>query len=677
MGVQGLTSYMEENRRLFFKDLKLSNTTLVIDGCSLYFRLYFTSGLDQQRGGDYDSFANLIQQFFEALSTCNIRPFVLLDGGIDYTNKKFPTLIQRAKSKIKEADALSRGSHGSILPLLTREVFKQVLYSLHVPFIQCVAEADWEIACLANQWNCAVLTMDSDFYVFDLKGGYLPFGFFQWQNIGVCQKTSERYIPALHFSINKFCARFNHMNKELLPLFAVMAGNDYTSAGSMETFFSRVTFPQSGQPAYSRTQARIDNLLHWLSQFTGPEQAMDAVLQVVGDSARDITRALLSAGMQEYKLSHSNLERYFTHGAAVTNLPEPVRALPDWLRAGLSSGRLPSFVLDVLVLQRTILIVQVENCRLPSSHAASLPIRQVLYGLLLDGHRKPLQGRGSKQRKAASANEGSPLHSVQEFDRQSLDLSGSHVQAVLPRGLQQLPLEKMNEVPLPVRLQVLLETLGVDESIATAVLPHLSLPVCVTCYWLSSCKPKPDLQMVQALLLGIVYGELCRLGGNQRGPAAGYPGVGAVCDRLGRLRVRAGERKGLDLDVAHAYSQWQSCLWMSFYLNQLLCCPLPEPECTWLYSGTFAHRAVKEMKGGSTPEALLAGAPFPTQLYSAIQGAVWRSVGAGFFASSSGKKRRGRRQYNVGGATQRPPPTQGVVNRFALLTFDDDNSVEV
>ncbi|KAJ8268287.1 hypothetical protein COCON_G00134590 [Conger conger] len=653
MGVHGLTSYIEENGKQFFKDLKLRNTTLVIDGCSLFFRLYFTSGLDQQHGGDYESFANLIQQFFEALSMCNIRPFVLLDGGIDYTNKKFPTLVQRAQKKIKEADALSRGSHGSILPLLTRQVFKQVLYSLHVPFIQCVAEADWEIACLANQWNCAVLTMDSDFYIFDLKGGYLPFAFFQWQNVGMCQKTSERYIPASHFSINKFCSRFHHMNKELLPLFAVMAGNDYTSPGSMDKFFSRVVFSQVAQPAHSRTHARIDGLLHWLSQFSGPQKAMDAVLQILGNSDPSINRDLLSSGVQEYKLSHSNLARYFTHGAAVTNLPEPVRHLPEWLLAGLTSGRLPSFILDVLVLQRSLLIVQVENCRLPSSHTTSLPIRQVLYGLLLDGNRKLLQGHGSKQRKSTNPTEGSPLYRVQEFDRHGLNLRGSPVQAVLPRGIQQLSLDKLNEVPLPVRLQVLLETLGVDEFIATALPPHLSLPVCVTCYWITSSEPKPNLQMVQALLLGIVYGELCRLGGSQRGPAAEYPGVRAVCDRLGRLRVRANERRGPDLDVAHAYSQWQSCLWMSIYLNQLLCCPLPEPECAWLYSGTFVHGAVVEMKRNSTPEDLLMGAPFPAQLYRDIQVAVQRSVGADFFRPPSRKRVNASKEVQGVGATQR------------------------
>lgn len=89
---------------------------------------------------------------------------------MDPSDKKFPTLRQRLQSKIKEADSISRGRNGSILPILTRNVFIQVLLQRGIPLVQCPAEADWEIACLARQWNCPVLSNDSDFYIFDLPG---------------------------------------------------------------------------------------------------------------------------------------------------------------------------------------------------------------------------------------------------------------------------------------------------------------------------------------------------------------------------------------------------------------------------------------------------------------------------------------------------------------------------
>lgn len=88
MGVQGLTTYVEGNRQ-FLQDVKFRDSRLVIDGCSLYFRLYFNHGFDQQHGGDYDAFACLLTQFLSALAACNIQPYVVLDGGKDRNQRKF------------------------------------------------------------------------------------------------------------------------------------------------------------------------------------------------------------------------------------------------------------------------------------------------------------------------------------------------------------------------------------------------------------------------------------------------------------------------------------------------------------------------------------------------------------------------------------------------------------
>ncbi|KAL4624774.1 protein asteroid1-like [Arapaima gigas] len=683
MGVQGLTSYVEKNRHL--QPLKVRNTTLIIDGCSLYYMLYFTSGLDQEHGGDYDSFALLVRQFFEALFTCKIRPFVVLDGGTDPSDKKFRTLKERLQSKIKQANALSRGANGSILPLLSKEVFVQVLRSLHVPLIQSIFEADSEIAALANEWNCAVLTNDSDFYIYDLKAGCLPITHFQWGNVTNCKRTSEWFIPARVFTINRFCANFNQMNKALLPLFAVIIGNDYSHLQDTERLFSCIEVPKAGRAPGSRMHSRIDSLLNWLAGFPGPQEAVEALLELLGDRCGRNVQVDLSCGIQDYQLSPSRLAPLFASKCAPTfGHPEPLDALPEWILCALSEAQLSPIVADVLALERVLLPVQVENCRLPSSNIASQPIRQVLYGLLLDwkqrqGQKQATCGRG--QGKGPSPS-GAP-HCVEEFDRHELQLRRSLVQATLPSLLRQLPLERLNKMSHPVRQQLLLQTLGVDESVIHAVPPSLSLPLCVTCYWVSSCNPRPSKPHVQALLLSLVYGESCRLRAAHTGSAAGSPALKTVCERLDWLRSFRGATSGaVDLDTAHVYSQWQSCLWSSFYLNKLLCSPLPEPECAGLYSGTLVHRIVRELKGGATVEALLVGAAFPQQLYSNLLEALWRSVGTTLFStpsSSSKKKRRGKKQppqqqpgnRRGGRATDIGPPIQSISNRFALLEVDD------
>uniref|UniRef100_A0AAV2KAD1 Asteroid domain-containing protein n=1 Tax=Knipowitschia caucasica TaxID=637954 RepID=A0AAV2KAD1_KNICA len=231
MGVRGLTSFVEGNTH-FLQGVKFRDSWLLIDGSSLYFQIYFHHGLDQLHGGDYDAFSCLLKQFFAALAACNIQAFVVLDGGIDPSDKKLDTLRQRLQTKIKDADNISHSRRGSVLPLLTKEVFIQVLIQIGVPLVQCPAEADWEIACLARQWNCPILSKDSDFYVFDLPGGYLPFNYFNWTNIS--GKTNQRYISAQLYTASVLCRWFGGLNKDLLPLCAVLLGNDYSTPKEAE-----------------------------------------------------------------------------------------------------------------------------------------------------------------------------------------------------------------------------------------------------------------------------------------------------------------------------------------------------------------------------------------------------------------------------------------------------------
>ncbi|KAK3532654.1 hypothetical protein QTP86_027453 [Hemibagrus guttatus] len=704
MGVYGLTRYVEGNRQ-FFTDLKLRNTHLVIDGCSLYFRLYFNTGLDQKRGGDYDAFSNVVHRFFAALSSCNVSPFVVLDGGMDETDKKFKTLRERAQSKIHEAYNLSRGCHGSVLPLLTREVFRQVLCELGVPLVQCISEADFEIASLAHQWRCPVLTSDSDFYIFDLCGGYLPMNFFEWEN--VCSKASEPYISARRFTVNRFCSHFNHMNKQLLPLFAVITGNDYTHAKTTETFFSRVELPTVPRRRGSQSNARIEGFLLWLSVFTSPMAALEEVLEILGGKQKGNLRKQITAGIQDYQLpSTSGVAQFFSSSQLQTydlqKLPAALMSQPEWLLKQITSGRLPPLVLDILVLRRAILVAQVENSRLSSSHEASLKIRKTIYGLLLlrnvmqgtAGCGQRGRGRGGMKR-GGMTDQAQSLSSpcvVEEYDRLELNLRRTTVEVQLSTQLPQLSLNTLDQVAISVRRRVLLGTLGVMEQVLQPVEPHLHLPVCVTYFWVHSSKPKPSPSFLQCVLLGLVYGEVCRRMSKFGDPMHACAAAATVCQRLDQLRIHPSQRSGVDLDVAHSLSQWQSCMWAGIYLNQLMCFPVPEPHCAWLFSGTLLHGLEAVLRRGQQcPESLLAAAPVALQLYSTLLGVIQGFVvhhqaaqhTAPFPAAGPSRRRgQGRRQRGAGGPGRQRGRRGGVAaagdlnNRFGMLTCEDESDEE-
>jgi hypothetical protein len=57
----------------------------------------------------------------------------------------------------------------------------------------------------------------------------------------------------------------------------------------------------------------------------------------------------------------------------------------------------------------------------------------------------------------------------------------------------------------------------VSQSTLNGVPPHLGLPVAVTYYWLRHARQRPDLPLLQALVLGLMFGELCRQRKSQRG----------------------------------------------------------------------------------------------------------------------------------------------------------------
>ncbi|KAJ8371478.1 hypothetical protein AAFF_G00307960 [Aldrovandia affinis] len=636
-------NYVVGNKTTFLVNLKLRNTRLVIDGNSLYRGLYLSSRLDQQHGGDYARFADCVRRFFKVLSFCDIRPFVVLGGSMGHTQNQFSALQHRAQADINAAHALSAGGRGASLPVLGKAVFRQVLSGLEVPFVQCVAEAEREMASLANQWNCAVLTMDSILYILDLKEGCLPTIYFQWDEVKMCKKkaASERCIDAWLFSIDRFCAHFNHMSKDLLPLFAAMALNDSTDLRpTMKTFFAKANIPKRPLQSEDWTRERIDGLLHWLARSPGPRDALARVLHALGGphSRAAHAHSLLSSGMERYRLTTSNLVPFFTEGAPIPNLPAPVRALPGCVLQAMAKGQLGFFILNAVVWKRVVLHTQVEDFQLPSCNMTSQPIRQVLYGLLLGGRQTQADRRPDEEAGPTDAGmDSGSAHCVQEFARQNLELWSSSVPAVQTKTL--LYLERLNQGGLQIRLEVLLDTLGVKESVLPLVPCHLGLPVCVTCYWLTHAQPTPDLQHLHALLLGLVHGELERL----KPGGKGKKDLKAVRKRLCQLQVQR-QRNGPDPGAAHTFSQWQSCLRMSLLLNQLLCFPLPEPQCAWLYRGTLVHQALKEMEMGKSPEELLQGDDLPGQLYRDLLGAVQGAVGPALFQRKKRRERGTRRQ---------------------------------
>ncbi|XP_071390724.1 single-strand DNA endonuclease ASTE1-like [Centroberyx affinis] len=426
MGVQGLCRLIEANSQIY-QDVCFRDSRLLIDGSNLRHWLYFRSGLDQNHGGEYAAFEDLIGKFVKALEDCRIQPYVVLDGGTDITGNRLDTLRSRAKDRIRRAHtAAEEGGWGSILPPLANQVFKQTLARLEVPVAQCFGEADREIAALASEWKCPVLSNDSDFYIFDLPAGLLPIHRFQWKSVERSGSRRESFIRCKSYTTSSFCTLFN-IQPQVLPVFAALAGNDYVKLQEV-----RLTYCwASSAPAGSGSADLLEELLRWLRDFQRPWEAVEAALTLMGDLSRQREAEVLqglSLGTEEYQLPPSSLKRFFTDETAPHLLPEAVGLVPNWARLPLTQGRLTGDILDVLLLQRVSLGPMVDHGSLPSAYLTSRPLRRVMYGLLLGG------GRSVR---------------VEETDREGLRLGSCRIRPALRGVAQQLKLDSLDKLRFP------------------------------------------------------------------------------------------------------------------------------------------------------------------------------------------------------------------------------------
>lgn len=324
--------------------------------------------------------------------------------------------------------------------------------------------------------------------LFSTIGGYLPLNFFHWTNLN--GKASHRYISARCYTTDGLCHWFGGMNQDLLPLCAVLTGNDYGAPKETETLLSllNVTALRRSAGQGRSGTSRIEGLLLWLSSFSCSAQALDEVSRLMGEEGRDgggkgrrgqrsELRSQLWAGMQEYHITpQSSLASWFSEAKVPCGWQ--TSGLPKCLLVAAAQGLLDPLVVNAAVMRRALLFPQVENSKLASSHWSARTIRQALYGIVLhrgqtvqvqdvkvqetinqgarDGRGRGGRGwrgghvgggRGQGVNVAAGVVQAQvtsvPIY-VDEYDRMDLNLKRNQVEAHPPRT--PLQLERLEQV---------------------------------------------------------------------------------------------------------------------------------------------------------------------------------------------------------------------------------------
>ncbi|XP_031590523.2 protein asteroid homolog 1-like [Oreochromis aureus] len=542
MGVSNLEKIIDSS----CEEVEIEKVDVIIDGAALYYFLYFNSDpkLDQRCGGDYPGFKDEVCKFFTTLHNCGVTPYVILDGATD--RDKRTTSVFRLGDKLEKAKKIETGGtlekEDNVLPPLVKDVFIEILTEgikgiEGIKFKVCLGEADPEVVSAANQKQCAVLSRDTDFCIFDVHKGFLYLDNFEWK------KEKNGKIPAKLYTRSKFCERFK-LEPALMPVFASTAGNDY----------SKLKDDKKLKLAGIETRDDIKILKGILSFFSKVPEEIEGWggLSASEKRSKALTVTLGHVDVKERQTFERSIQKYDELEKTENT------SSPPWVCEKVERGELTSFVISV-VDQKTILLTPlVEDFSQRSSYKAAYRIRQYFYGLLTGGN-------------------------ITEYDRDGEEIKDYRVTSILPSSdeQKQLKLQRLHKAPEGLRRRVFEQALQVQTSDLENIPDQLKLPVCVTLFWFKGLQhhPKPEtVNCLHALLLWFA----CHLDGPE--------------DEFER-RMKALKDEGVSIwqpRVAHAFSQWQCCMRQSLHLNQLLCSPLPEPQCARLYCGPLLHRLADE-----------------------------------------------------------------------------------
>ena len=406
---------------------------------------------------------------------------------------------------------------------------------------------------MAQSLNCPVLGDDSDFFIFDIKAGYIPLSFFDWKAGQLTASIFYRSKLASHFPIRA----------ELIPLLASLAGNDYVSPDALAAFNLALIRIQTTN-RFSRREARfasIANMLSELPDSCNQQKALESVLQMISSPQnRCELRQAVQLSLQEYNIKKSNLFDYFTTGAVCSSLrTSNGHEIEQWLLRRFRSGLFSTKFMNSLTSGKCWLRVQVENCEKISANRSSLWLRQFAYGILNDVE------EGTK--------ETGNLPAVQEWDR-AADRTvkqfnvAPYQEAVVP-GISHIPYLKTTET-----LNFLLFALDSADTPEIEALPQdMKLFAASLRYLLNHAQPKLKMNHLLALLCCCVK----------------------LQDNLAEENVKT---QSIDLRAAHSFCQWQSVLRDAINLNRILLEPVLTPYIHNIYNGQTAHSLAEKLNQG-------------------------------------------------------------------------------
>jgi len=367
MGIKGLSTFFSE-KTLYFKDVSLSDTEVIIDGSNLYYLLVRScKGANLAFGGDYDKLERHFKNYFTTFLKCNVTPIVIFDGGID--DIKMKTCLKSAQNLLQLSLNCNPTNQTKkmAMPCLSKDLMLSVLRELKIETLQTEYEADQAIALLGMKKKCPVLSNDSDFFVFSVD-------FVKLDSVDIISSQEEGRLICSLFDRDKFLERNKINSIEFLHLFATLNGNDYVPSQVFDLLLSKIKKPAKKKNVNER-QRRISALITLFSDKKW--DVSTAINQLLGRFCSIPERDALREKI------FNSMAMYSDKGAKDFVITEP-ESLSKEVAPLYLKCRLNRYAMDVVNRKWMLLKNFLVECfYLPSCHTPSLPILRTILSLIL------------------------------------------------------------------------------------------------------------------------------------------------------------------------------------------------------------------------------------------------------------------------------------------------------
>ena len=414
-------------------------------------------------------------------------------------------------------------------------------------------DADMDIASLAVHHRCPVLSNDSDFYIFPLQYGYIPYSRFHWsdpQNDGI---YAEFYFH------EHFCEQFGICYPSLLAVIPAIVGNDMMPR--LDAKHRKMILPPDPD-----CKSLIESVIMYAASFTTLEACISMLQRQELIDPTDVIENIQEA--------------YNDYFFVPCNICKPLDVLRTTLKC-VDGSPLPEFVLKkfrvgvfstflIRILREQVLYkIVLEDMSDSWCQLIGVPIRRAIYGILCgsDAFITELQ-RGDN-----------PLI----YD----EIPIKSVRTVTYDG-RRIPLPSLESCGVRIERdygkKILFGILDVKEEDFKKIPVYYQLLLAITRYWYKRCTISKKDVLLKAFLLNLQQPLLAlsttAFVGKDEKPK----------DKKNSTKASSAESLFPVSSFTHAFAQWQSLYGDIFNLSQLLQEPLVLPpvsdflECSYLHS---------------------------------------------------------------------------------------------